>query len=472
MDRTWAVIIRKAAIAILLVAGILAGANQAIARQVGTILVSDLRMRSGPGTDYRIIGNLAEGIRVPVLGRQDGWLQIEYAGRRGYILDRDDFVVVSGLETARGPDVPGGFKDSAPNTENINEQLRQSQSDLDTITRKEKAVMDEFNTAEEALNRGRQQVRVAQTGVAKLNARINEIESQSQDLEKELRTGEAYAAKRVTALYKLNWVGKIHLLATAESFFDFVHRRSALQRILGQDEAFLEELNNDKIALESLLTQLNAKKAEKRSLELTLKDRVNRLNAQQNQRKALLKKIRGEKTLELAALNALHQAALDLDTAVEHIEPSTRKAEPSMASKSEDKPFDAYKGLLSWPVKGKILSFFGSHRNKKYAVNNFQSGINIQAERGEPIRCVADGYTIFSSWFKGFGNMMIIDHGNHYYTVYAHLEEVFKVKGDRVEKNEVIATVGDSGSMMGPALHFEVRHHGKPIDPMQWIQKG
>jgi septal ring factor EnvC (AmiA/AmiB activator) len=471
-DRTWAMIIRKATISILLVAGILTGTNQATARQIGTILVSDLRMRSGPGTDYRVVGDLAEGIRVPILGRQDGWLQIEHGGLQGYILDRDDFVVVSGSEAAGSPDVQGGFKDLSPSAENINEQLRQSQSDLDTITRKEKAVLDEFNTTEEALDKGRQQVRGAQAELAELNARIDEIEAQSQDLEKELRTGEAYAAKRVTALYKLNWVGKIHLLATADSFFDFVHRRSALQRILGQDEAFLDALNNDKIALESLLTQLNTKKAEKRSLELTLKDRVSRLNAQQNQRKTLLEKIRGEKTLELAALDALHQAALDLDTAVEHIEPSVRKVEPPVESKIDDKPFDAYKGLLSWPVKGKILSFFGPHRNKKYAVNNFQSGINIQAERGEPIRCVADGYTIFSSWFKGFGNMMIVDHGDHYYTVYAHLEEVFKVKGDRVEKNEVIATVGDSGSMIGPALHFEVRHHGKPIDPMQWIRKG
>jgi septal ring factor EnvC (AmiA/AmiB activator) len=105
-------------------------------------------------------------------------------------------------------------------------------------------------------------------------------------------------------------------------------------------------------------------------------------------------------------------------------------------------------------------------------VTNFQSGISIKAERGEPIRSVSDGHVIFANWFKGFGNMMIVDHGDHYYTVYAHLEEVFKVKGDRVDRGEVIATVGDSGSMRGPALHFEVRHHGKPIDPLKWIQKG
>ena len=68
--------------------------------------------------------------------------------------------------------------------------------------------------------------------------------------------------------------------------------------------------------------------------------------------------------------------------------------------------------------------------------------------------------------------MIIINHGDNYYTVYAHAEELFMSKGDTVEMGEVVATVGDSGSMIGPSLHFEVRHHGKPVDPLKWIKKG
>jgi murein DD-endopeptidase MepM/ murein hydrolase activator NlpD len=109
---------------------------------------------------------------------------------------------------------------------------------------------------------------------------------------------------------------------------------------------------------------------------------------------------------------------------------------------------------------------------EKFKVTHFQSGINIKADRGEPIRAVYSGQTLFSSWFKGFGNMIIIDHGDHYYTVYAHLEEQFKSKGDPVEAGEVIATVGDTGSLTGAGLHFEVRHHGKPMNPLGWIKKG
>jgi septal ring factor EnvC (AmiA/AmiB activator) len=463
-------IFRKTAVAVALV--LFMNPVPGWSLEIGTVLVQDLRMRSGPGTDYRVIASLDKGERVTVLGRDKGWLQIEQGHQQGFVMDRDDFVAVVRRSEPAWTENNKELKNPAPDAESVHTQLRRAQSDLDSTSRKEKAVLDEFNTAEEALDRARQQVRATQAEMADLDAKIEDITTQSRDLEKKLATGETYAAKRLSALYKLNWLGRIHLLATAESFFDFVNRRSSLQRILAQDDALLETLNNDKIALESLLTQLNARKAEKRSLELTLKDRIGSLSGRQAQRKALLEKIRGEKKLEIAALSALRDAAANLDTAVMHIAPSIHEVAPPEEYKSDDKAFDAYKGLLSWPVKGKIISFFGPHRNKEYDVTNFQSGINIRAERGEPIRSVAAGYTIFSNWFNGFGNMMIIDHGDHYYTVYAHLEEVFKVKGDRVEKNEVIATVGDSGSLMGPALHFEVRYHGKPVDPMKWIRKG
>ena len=124
------------------------------------------------------------------------------------------------------------------------------------------------------------------------------------------------------------------------------------------------------------------------------------------------------------------------------------------------------------PVKGKIISFYGPYQNTKFNVVNFRSGIEIKADRGEPIRTVCDGQIIYADWFKGYGNMIIINHGDNYYTVYAHAEELFMSKGDTVEMGEVVATVGDSGSMIGPSLHFEVRHHGKPVDPLQWIKKG
>ncbi len=182
-----------------------------------------------------------------------------------------------------------------------------------------------------------------------------------------------------------------------------------------------------------------------------------------------MNEVRGQQSLELAAIEALKKSAQDLDQKIRLF--TTRPAK-DQAPSSAAHPFNASKGLLNMPVNGKIVSFFGPFKNTKFNVVNYQSGINIKADRGEPIQAVHAGRVLFASWFKGYGNMIIVDHGDHFYTIYAHAEEVFKAKGDLVDAGEVIATVGDSGSMIGPALHFEVRHHGKPQDPLNWIKKG
>jgi septal ring factor EnvC (AmiA/AmiB activator) len=124
------------------------------------------------------------------------------------------------------------------------------------------------------------------------------------------------------------------------------------------------------------------------------------------------------------------------------------------------------------PVKGTIVTYFGAQKNPNFNTVSFQSGINIKADRGEPVRCVNGGRVIYARWFKGYGNMIIVDHGDNFYTLYAHVEEMFKNKNDVVDTGEVIATVGDTGSLKGPLLHFQVRHHGKPLDPLEWFSRG
>ncbi|MFC1825912.1 murein hydrolase activator EnvC family protein [Thermodesulfobacteriota bacterium] len=172
----------------------------------------------------------------------------------------------------------------------------------------------------------------------------------------------------------------------------------------------------------------------------------------------------------MAAIESLKQAARNLDRVVKSL--SKAAVLPEQTKKTAPKSFTSLKGLLNMPVKGKITCFFGPYTNEKFGVVNFRSGVIIKAERGEPIRAVHNGRILYASWLKGYGNMIIIDHGENYYTVYAHAEELFASKGNTIEKGEVVATVGDTGSLVGPGLHFEVRHHGKPVNPLKWIKAG
>ena len=188
-----------------------------------------------------------------------------------------------------------------------------------------------------------------------------------------------------------------------------------------------------------------------------------------NKRTALLKKIRSEKSLELATIESLKHSAKALNEKIGRLQDDSVLLNEEEGSQVDI--FTEVKGLLMMPVKGKIIHFYGTYTDTRFNLVNFRSGISIKADRGEPVHAVFKGTTLYASWFKGYGNMIIIDHGDHYYTVYAHAEELFKKKGDPVGAGEVIATVGDSGSVEGPGLHFEVRYHGKPVDPMHWIRK-
>jgi murein hydrolase activator len=100
----------------------------------------------------------------------------------------------------------------------------------------------------------------------------------------------------------------------------------------------------------------------------------------------------------------------------------------------------------------------------------FNRGIEITAPQGRDIVAVAEGTAIYADWFKGYGRLVILDHGSGYFTLYAHASDILIKTGDAVSGGQVIAKVGDSGSLEGPQLYFELRHKGKPQDPLTWLR--
>jgi murein hydrolase activator len=250
---------------------------------------------------------------------------------------------------------------------------------------------------------------------------------------------------------------------------DFFQRKNALEHVLEHDEQLLNRLRGQQAELQQRTDRLKEKKEIQARLEARHGEQMRELNRQKIRRETVLEQIRTRKSLAGAALFALKRSADKLDQQLRELQLRPRS---NAAPEGRPNAFTSLKGLLNMPVEGKITSFFGPYKNTEFGTLNFQSGIRIAADRGDPIHSVGPGEVIYSSWFKGYGNMIIIDHGEHYYTLYAHAEELFKSKGEPVETGEVIATVGDTGSVFGPGLHFEVRHHGNPVDPLEWLKKG
>ena len=180
---------------------------------------------------------------------------------------------------------------------------------------------------------------------------------------------------------------------------------------------------------------------------------------------AYLTRIKREKSLQLQALKELQAYADDLQRFVDEL-PKERQI-----FTSHGKKFSSLKGKLEPPVNGTIISTYGRKEYPELHTFTFQKGIEIEAPHGTAIRAVHDGNVIFADWFKGFGYMIIIDHGEHYYTLSAHASELLKQIGDTVYAGETIARVGDTNSIKGSCLYFEIRHKGKPQNPFIWLKK-
>lgn len=133
----------------------------------------------------------------------------------------------------------------------------------------------------------------------------------------------------------------------------------------------------------------------------------------------------------------------------------------------EGRPFDSLKGHLNLPVRGELVNHFGSPRSGN---NITWKGLFIHSENGSDVKAIAGGQVVFADWLRGFGNLTIVDHGNSYMSLYGNNETLYKQVGDIIRGGDTIATVGNSGGNSDSGLYFELRHQGKPFDPLTWTK--
>ncbi|MFY9315627.1 MAG: peptidoglycan DD-metalloendopeptidase family protein [Burkholderiales bacterium] len=129
-------------------------------------------------------------------------------------------------------------------------------------------------------------------------------------------------------------------------------------------------------------------------------------------------------------------------------------------------PFSQMKGQLRLPVRGELIGQYGAQRSVGTAS---AKGVFIRAPGGEPVRAVAHGRVVYADWMRGFGNLLIVDHGDAFLSIYGNSESLLKQTGDAVTLGETVATVGQSGGNEETGLYFELRHLGRPFDPLSWV---
>jgi len=368
------------------------------------------------------------------------------------------------------------FKKNRVDPHLLENRIQELKKDEDKLTQEQLKIVQTLDKVNHHINQRRLRVALVSQEITELTRKIKQVEQEQQAVLKTMGQNRTRVNGRLCALNRIKETGYWHLFSKPRSLFDFWKRQQALTLILGSDMALLERQSANLKELKRITHLLEGETAEKKLLDSHLNLEIENLEKEKERRQTLLAEVKGKKALTRAAMLSARQALTKtlqtLATDASALDEKKKKETRTVIWKGEKGLFLSRRGSLPMPVTGRIISKFGTHADEDDKTFTFQSGIDIKADMGEPVKSVFRGKILFADWLKGYGNLMIINHGDNYYTLYAHVEEMFKKKGDVVADQEVIATAGETGASRGAYLHFEVRHHGKPVDPLKWLKKG
>ncbi len=342
------------------------------------------------------------------------------------------------------------------NLSEIRKEISATRKKEKEIQGKETSILESLNALEAELYRKRKELRQMEGQLAQIKERLKQTGDQILMLNRGLERTREELHARLAALYKMGRTPPETILLTSQSIPDLLKIDRYFRAILDSDarliktyqhqvalkERYQKELSEDRRQWERSIHQVEKKKAE--------------IEEVRKERQALLKSIQSQKLVYQKLIKELEERANNLQALVQKLE-----REKSLLSYGTSKP-EHFKGKLPPPVHGKVISLFKERG---------QNGIEIQAEMGAEVKSVLPGRVVFADWFKGFGNIVVIDHGNQVFTVSGYCSQLMKRVGEVVAQGDVIALVGTAGALKGPSLYFEIRHQGKAQDPTDWISQ-
>jgi septal ring factor EnvC (AmiA/AmiB activator) len=292
-----------------------------------------------------------------------------------------------------------------------------------------------------------------------------EKESQRSDsIQVDLKRRRELLARRIRGIYKFSRFDQYQVIFGSSSLTDLLRRLKYLQLIAKEDNALIDGFLNEKDKLEESRRKLEAKGKEVRALKMEKEGEEGNKTKEVERKKKVLHKIKSEKKLYLGAEKELERNAKKIQDFLDDYEKERQKDE------SERDLFEILKGRLDWPVKGKVISSFGEKKHPVFKTVTFNQGIDIEASPGTEVKAVADGKVIYSSYLRGRGKFLILQHEYGYYSIYADLGEILVGEGQGVEKGQPIAKVGEGGLLLPYSLHFELRKGKKQLDPLEWLK--
>ncbi len=355
-------------------------------------------------------------------------------------------------------------------------EINQLRLKIKTAESRERSASTRISSLDEEISLTAKLIRSLKSEEEKTRKRILQLKSDILKNENELESLRARYKKRVINSYRKGRLTDLEKVFSSTTWRQAIYRTQYLKiisdiekKLTNQIERLLIQISQQKLELEAVLRN-NLKLVRDKQQQISSYrdmriDREKELNRIRNDKKALSNYIE-EKEAGIIQLESIIKKVLE-DKARFERELRIRKQQEALKTKS----FKALKGQLPWPAEGRIIAKFGRQWNSKLKTTTENPGIDIKGQPGSPIRTVLGGVVTTITYIRGYGTTIIVDHGGGFYTVYSHVTNIQTVVDGQVRNGDIIAYMGDSGSINGSKLHFEIWGKGQKLDPEKWLIK-
>ncbi|WP_075880532.1 murein hydrolase activator EnvC family protein [Vreelandella massiliensis] len=346
---------------------------------------------------------------------------------------------------------------------------------LDALGEEIETLNERLSATDTARSDASRELREIETQLAETHQRLDALQAERRELADESdqlrahrerlerqRSEQSHAlAEQLAALYRLGPTPQLKLLLNQGDPAELDRMQAYLNRLTQARQARIEAIAE----LDTALADTEAELAKRRQRLDSLGEQLERQSAtlakRTAERRELVATLDSRFQSEEQRLAALEQEREQAQRALEQI----RQEMARLDGPAPSTQISRTQGDLPWPVHGTISAAYHDQKGVHY------NGIVIEARAGTPVAAVHAGRVVFADWMRGFGNLLIIDHGDHVMTLYAHLQRFSARPGQSINRGDEIGRVGDSGGQAQAALYFEVRQSGEPINPKRWIAR-
>jgi len=348
----------------------------------------------------------------------------------------------------------------------ISAQIKEIKAKIEEEEKKESTILSRLDRIGLKKNLIKKEISLYNIRLEKTNRELLATKKKIPPLRSKLERERQSIEKTLITLYKFGKFSFIEFMLQAKDITTLLSEGKNLSLLAQYQEKVISEYMNTMAQLNAAEEKLKRKTEELSQLVRKARQKKEEQEEQERENKALIKEIEKNKKAHLQTLKELNERAEQLQILIKKL------VEEEVIFPFPFIPMYEKKGNLPWPIDGEIVVKFGLQKHPRFKTVTVNNGIEISPKGNEIIiKSIHPGKVVFADYFKGYGNLIIIDHGITYYSLYGHCTEFFVEKGDLIKAQQPIGIVGDFGSLRGISLYFEIRFKTRPLNPLQWLER-